>query len=113
MDELDFLMLNIKPKRLESKKLRDSAKGEPCTLQIVGCCNYDPETTVLAHINLDGGKMGGKSDDCSGVFACSACHDAIDGRNRKLKETDRYYYYARGLARTIRRWIDTGVLVIK
>jgi hypothetical protein len=48
-------------------------------VRIPGVCNGDPATTVLAHLN--GGGMGMKRPDTSGAWACSGCHDAVDGRN--------------------------------
>ena len=38
---------------LVSTALRQSARGETCTLRL-GCCNGDPSTTVLAHIRAFG-----------------------------------------------------------
>lgn len=54
-------------------KLRQSAKGEQCTLRLVGVCNFNPETTVLAHLGRKRG-MGIKSSDMHGCYACSSCH---------------------------------------
>ncbi len=36
--------------RVVSKKVRDSARGQDCTVRIPGTCNFDPATTVLAHL---------------------------------------------------------------
>ena len=91
-------------------KLRKSAKGRECTLQIVGICNYNPETTVLAHIDSEAKGMGYKSPDYFGVFACSDCHAALD--QHKLTELDRLFYSNRGLLRTWAIWIDEGLIKI-
>jgi hypothetical protein len=75
--------LSATPKRpaYRSTAMRKAARGKPCTLRLP-CCNSDPETTVLAHIRAFGwGGMGSKPDDFLAVYACSACHDAIDGRD--------------------------------
>jgi hypothetical protein len=61
------------------QKLRDSARGEDCTLQIHPYCNGNPETTVLCHLPSGSG-MGQKSPDWFAVYACSRCHDIIDRR---------------------------------
>lgn len=66
-----------KQKRVISKKITNSAKGEDCTLRIPGVCNHNPETTVFAHMN--GGGMGYKHHDIHGCYACSACHAWVDG----------------------------------
>ena len=68
-------------------KIRKSARGEECQVRIPGVCNHNPETTVWAHLpDGTGGKMGGKSNDLCGTYACSACHDEIDGRTRNFYE---------------------------
>ena len=58
--------------------LRKEAKGRECQVRIPGVCNHNPETVVLAHHG--GGGMGTKHPDLIGAWACSACHDEIDGR---------------------------------
>jgi len=64
-----------------SHPLRQAARGERCTLRL-WCCNHDPETTVLAHIRMFGwAGMAQKPPDFLAVFACSACHDALDRRH--------------------------------
>lgn len=63
--------------------LRKLAKGKPCMVRIPYVCNGDAETTVLAHIrraNIAG--IGQKASDLCGVWACSDCHDVIDGRRQ-------------------------------
>lgn len=67
-----------KQPRIKNKKLTNSAKGEQCTLRIPGVCNFNPETTVFAHMN--GGGMGYKHHDIHGCYACSDCHDWLDRR---------------------------------
>ena len=64
-----------------SKPMRDNARGQSCTLRLP-CCNHDDSTTVLAHLRLFGwAGMGQKPKDFLAVFACSACHDALDRRD--------------------------------
>lgn len=63
--------------------LRKLAKGKDCQIRIVGVCNFNPETTVLAHIRRGGvAGMGQKPPDLVGLWACSDCHDCIDGRSK-------------------------------
>lgn len=71
--------------------LRKFAEGKPCMVRLVGICNWNPETTVLAHIrraNVAG--AGQKPPDLCAVWACSACHDEIDRRtrNNRLREIE-------------------------
>ena len=90
---------------LKSKNLRDSARGQECTLRLVNVCNWNPETVVLAHIGRDRG-MGIKCNDTFAVFACSACHAEIDGPNRFKHEADKM----RALEETQSYWLEEGLL---
>jgi hypothetical protein len=70
-------------------------------LRIPGVCNFNPETTVLAHIRRGGvAGMGQKPPDLCGVHACSACHDVIDSRVPHVK-SDIETYILEGLCRTL------------
>lgn len=61
--------------------LRKYAKGRECMVRLPGCtCN--PDETVLAHLRTASTGMGQKEDDIFAAWACSACHDAVDGRRR-------------------------------
>jgi hypothetical protein len=69
----------IKP-RMDNQAIRRSAQGQACTLRLE-CCNGNRETTVLAHIR--GAAWCGtglKPHDLLSLYACSSCHDAMDGR---------------------------------
>ena len=96
---------------MKSKKIRDSARGEECTMQVFGVCNHNTDTTVYAHLNYEGGAMGAKSPDYSGCYACSDCHDFLDGRNYyehpEKKEIE--WYKGRALQRTVKRLLEKGV----
>jgi hypothetical protein len=65
---------------------RKEARGRECTIRLPGICNHDPETTVYAHLRMSGitgmgyKPSGGKYEP--GAFACSACHDVVDRRDR-------------------------------
>lgn len=63
--------------------LRKEARGRDCQVRLVGVCNHNPETVVLAHYRMAGlTGMGQKADDMFGAWACSSCHDCLDGRVR-------------------------------
>ncbi|MDG6894542.1 DUF1364 domain-containing protein [Volucribacter amazonae] len=69
--------------------LRKEAKGRECQVRLVGVCNYNPETVVLAHIRMAGlTGISQKANDIQGAWACSCCHDAIDGRIKTLYSKD-------------------------
>lgn len=97
-----------------NQKLRDSARGQRCTLRLGGICNNDPATTVLAH--LPGPKSAAsKVDDWHACFACSACHDAIDGRLRasfERRNGDVIHAMLDALRETQRIWFEMGLLRI-
>ncbi len=104
---------------IRSNKIRNSSHGESCTLMIPGICNGNRETVVFAH--RPGGGMGLKGNDLFGAYACSACHDEIDGRTNKLiwgelgkwRSVGKSEYWLRAQDRTQLRLIEKGILVIK
>jgi len=95
-------------KRLELPKLRKAMKGMECTLN-TPVCNYDSSTVVGCHINTEGGKMGGKSDDTSMVAGCSSCHLELDLNRLEDLES---WYVARALTRTMRLLFDARVIKV-
>ena len=98
--------------------LRKQAKGRECMIRIPGICNHNPETTVLCHLNnkrLFGVGTGMKVPDIFAAWGCSACHDAVDGRNNRLVaemglagEIDLYFY--EGVFRTQNILLKEGKL---
>ena len=98
-------------------KLRKSAEGEDCTLQIFPYCNGDPATTVLCHLPSGSG-MGQKSPDWFAVYGCSSCHDIIDGRysdphtRLDIDRTDIEKITKAALFRTWERMISKGLIKI-
>lgn len=82
--------------------LRKLAKGQPCMIRVPGVCNRDPATTVLAHYRLGGTcGTGMKPPDMLGAWACSACHDAVDGRVRSTwSRCELRLMHAEGVFRT-------------
>ena len=64
-------------------KITDSARGQECQIRLIGVCNHNDETTIFAHYCKGGlGGMGKKPSDLFGAYACSSCHDAVDGRTK-------------------------------
>ena len=62
-------------------KITQSARNEECQVRLIGICNHNSETTAFAHYRKGGlGGMGKKPKDIFGAYACSACHDVLDGR---------------------------------
>jgi hypothetical protein len=89
--------------------LRKAARGQPCMLNVAGVCNYNPETTVLAHFRWLGNcGTGIKPPDIQGCPACSNCNAWTDSPTpsqveacggRIAYERDRSFYAARALVR--------------
>jgi hypothetical protein len=91
--------------------LKDYAAGKPCLVRLPGICNGDTTTTVLAHIRLAGITGGAqKAPDLLGAWACSACHDEVDRRTRKLELSYATLCHLEGVMRTQYRMIKDGVI---
>ena len=92
-------------------KLRKSAKDRECQIRLPGICNFNPATTVLAH--LGGSGMGQKRSDLHGSFACSACHDAVDSRVRVgISNEQLELWHLHGMVRTQEIWEREGLIKI-
>lgn len=91
-----------------SKKVRNSARGESCTLRFYQVCNDNPETVIYAHVGSQGG-MGIKCGDNFGVYACSSCHLKLDTDPKRKNAED----IMRALEETQQILIDKGLLVLK
>lgn len=92
--------------------LRKLAKGQDCMLRLPGICNGNPETTVLAHIRRGFFGMGIKPVDWCGVWACSDCHDAYDGRRHasKISRERLDAEMLRALCQQLAKYVEMGVL---
>ena len=102
-----------KQNNLISNAIRKSAKGEDCTLNIVGECNNDVSTTVLCHVSFGSRATGAKESDLSAVYGCYNCHAKLDGRTGVLDEKDKYFYIGRAIVRTHIRMNELGLLSVK
>ena len=109
--------MQIAPKAVEFKRVPirsprglSFSKGQPCTLQFEGICNFDWETTVPAHIHDETFGRGQKADDTSTVDACHACHTSLDQRTHGLDDATLYWTLLRALIRTTRRRALDGSL---
>lgn len=91
-----------------SRKMRQSARGETCTLRLPGC-NHDPETTVLCHLRMFGwAGMGQKPHDFLAVYACSDCHDKLDRRGSRA-DGFTHEDVLRALGETLSRMHEKGI----
>ena len=79
--------------------LRKYAKNKSCMIRLPGCTN---EGVVLAHYRHSATGMGKKAHDLHGAWACTHCHDIVDGRKRldgwRLSDIDLAFF--QGILRT-------------
>jgi hypothetical protein len=91
--------------------LRENARGRECQIRLPGICNFNPETTVLAHDRLAGiTGMGMKAPDVLGAHACSACHAEVDRQTQVLERDFVRLCFYQGMARTIDLLVREGLL---
>lgn len=62
---------------MKSKKIRESARGESCSLRVSPKCQ-DGETVVLCHLNSNYRGVGIKSPEIFAVYGCYWCHQELD-----------------------------------
>lgn len=93
-----------------SKKLRDFAKQQPCTLRVAGICVDDSahETTVMCHVSVGMRGVGMKVNDVFSIHACHACHDALDRRRGDVEVSEGDVL--RALCRTIDLRMKAGLI---
>lgn len=97
-----------KPQRWKSKKYRDAARDQNCTLQFVGCQNATT-TVVLCH--RPGAGMGTKSSDHDAADGCAYCHDILDGRVKSLNPFEyKMESFERARLETIINRIQRGII---
>ena len=96
---------------IKSKKIRESARGEDCTLRL-GFCSSN-ETVVLCHIGKRRG-MGLKCSDTFAIYSCASCHDVIDRRVKSTFSNDELNTQKlRALEETQELLIRKELLVVK
>lgn len=92
-------------------KLRKAARGRECQIRITQVCNGNSETTVLAHYRMAGLCGAGiKPSDLAGAWACSDCHDVIDGRNPVADRITLRLWHLEGVMRTLAKLEKEGLV---
>lgn len=96
---------------IRSKKARDSARGEDCTMNSP-LCNYNPETTVLCHSNDSKHGKGTriKASDQYTFYGCSGCNYWFDSvpADKDVKER----YFNKAWERTQQKFRDKGIMEV-
>jgi len=103
----------LKSKEPKRSKIRLSAKDEQCLVRVPGVCNGNSATVVLAHLN--GAGVGMKNPDWQAAYACSACHEFLDGgyADSGIWREQRDLLHLQGVIRTQERLIDKGFIQIQ
>jgi hypothetical protein len=91
----------------KSQDIRDSARGEECTVRIAGVCRGGTEHTIWSHAPLGAAGKGRsiKSLDLAGAYCCTACDAALDqaqrppGMTREQVLLDWFFGHMRSLVR--------------
>jgi hypothetical protein len=97
---------------MRQTKLTKAARGRECQVRMPGVCNSNPETTILAHYRMAGTcGVGIKPNDLQGAWACSACHDACDGRTRVVDRETARQCHAEGVMRTQAQLLREGLVL--
>lgn len=82
--------------------LTKEARGRDCQVRLLGICNHNPETVILAHIRLLGiSGMGIKAPSILGAWACSNCHNYVDTHH----DAETQAAFANGVYRTINQLV--------
>lgn len=80
-------------------------------MRVPGVCNFNPETTVLGHLN--GGGMSSKHNDMFAAYVCSDCHAWLDGGYAKTStRAERDLLHLQGVMRTQPILVELGLVVI-
>jgi hypothetical protein len=80
-------------------------------VRLPGICSFNPEETVLAHLN--GGGMATKKHDFQGAFACFRCHQVLDGAKSTFSRDYIELAHRHGVERTQQYWLENGFISIK
>lgn len=91
--------------------IRRAARGQNCSLRLPGCRN-DTSTVVFAHApSIDNGMGLKQAKDFWGAFACSHCHDVVDGRvttsDQRILILERWMA---GVYETQKKLIEAGLI---
>lgn len=70
---------------MKTTAIRQSARGEECTVRIPGICTFDTAATIWSHYRGQAGGKGFaiKSIDEAGAYCCTACDAVYDGQRSR------------------------------
>lgn len=96
-----------------SRHLLDLARGQDCKVN-GPTCNRNPETTVTAHNPFGERGTGIKCADWDSCWACSDCHDFLDGRAKygNVGPEIRSWHFVRARAETQAAMWEQGLISV-
>ena len=105
-------MTSQKSEVIRSRGIRESARGQACTVRSP-VCNGDTDTTVWAHSNFaaHGKGMGHKASDLFGCYACAACHMWLDAGPASRQEKELAFLRAWALSLAV--LVDLGIVSVR
>lgn len=99
--------------RWESKKLRDSARDKPCTIQSPWC-QQRTDTVVWCHSPFaeHGKGMGCKAHDIFGCYGCLECHTWLDtlSKQQGISNEERREAFRKAHERSLLIVVQEGIL---
>ena len=103
-----------KRKAYRNPAILAAAKDSDCLIDSPSCQGRH-DTVVACHSDLseDGKGMRQKADDFCVAFGCQDCHEYLSHTNtlgRHATHESTYWYFHRGMKRTLRLLLDEGVL---
>lgn len=79
----------------------------------LGGCLHNPETVILAHIRRGHFGMGCKPHDICAVYACAACHRAIDQQTNEFTREEIDSTLLRALCEQLTYYVEKQIITIK
>ncbi|MGZ5575232.1 MAG: nuclease domain-containing protein [Methylobacter sp.] len=95
-------------------KTTKSARQEDCTIRLPGC-NFNKDTTVFAHLAGVRFGHGWAIKTKFGAYACSYCHDVVDGRLPRpegMTQNDVKLAHHEGVIETLLRLDEKGLVML-
>ena len=97
------------------QSIRDSARGEECTVRLATVCTFDPAKTIWSHArwNYAGRGKSTKALDLAGAYACTACDAVYDGQAKRpdgMTQADVDADWNRGHFRSLIRLAEKGLI---
>ncbi len=91
---------------MANSKIRQSAKGEECSLRVSENCTDEHGSVVACHLNSNYRGVGYKSPDLFIVYGCFFCHQMLDKSEVSAEDQ------LRAMQETQMKLLDKGLIKI-